>query len=189
MSKKKLIINIDGPRGVGKTTQIYRLYNHAKNLGLDAYVDVSDSEIKDKLLKSIDLLRNGSDICFNEGSFLRVLAEDFVSGLPKEKVLEKNRKLIELNENTRHEFTNLNVIMLCDNLMALKDRLDRFVDLTGKTIIEPDMKKEADILTQIIGFENSLISWNVDTKIIYIEPNQSIIDVTEKLIETIGLSS
>lgn len=187
MKKKKLILNIDGPKGVGKTTQIGLLSKDLISLGFSVQVNTLDEPIQDKLLKSLDLLRDdGVDIIINEGSFLRTLAEDFLSGMPKEKVLENNRRLIELNENTRHEFPQLNIIMFNEDTEALRARLEKFARLTKSEMALPDAKKEADILVQIIGFEKSMVVLNSDIKLVYIDLNSSMLEVLKKLKETIA---
>ena len=186
MNPKKLIINIDGPRGIGKSTQIGMLKAYFMDKGLKVVTDTSDYPVDMKIHNSVGHLENGEDMVLNEGSFLRILAEDFVNGMSQDKVLEKNRKLIELNETTRHNYKIVNIIMASEQTEGLAERIKKFNKLTESSVEIPDHKKEADILYQIVGFERSMITLNADTKLIYVDLDSSILEVRETLAETIS---
>lgn len=186
MKAKKLIINIDGPRGIGKSTQIGMLKAFFVDKGLKVVMDTSDYPIDMKIHNSVGHLENGEDLVLNEGSFLRILAEDFVNGMSQDKVLEKNRKLIELNETTRHSYKVVNIIMASEQTEELSERIKKFNKLTESSIEIPDHKKEADILNQIVGFERSMITLNADTKIVYVDTESSILEVRDSLAELIS---
>lgn len=186
MKKTKLIVNLEGPRGVGKSTQIGMLKLALLEQGLKVSTNTSSDTPEEKIANSIKELTNGSDIVLNEGSFLRTLAEDFVNGMAQDKVLEKNRRLIELNETTRYSYKVINLIMLSEKIDELTQRISKFNKLTDSNVSLPDIKKETDIVSQIVGFERSMVTLNADTKIVYIDLEYSIIEVRDILKEIIS---
>lgn len=185
MNKEKIIVNIDGPRGIGKSTQIGMLKAYFENKGLKVITDISDYPMDMKIHNSLGHLENEEDMVLSEGSFLRVLAEDFVNGVAQDKVLEKNRKLIELNEMTRHRYKVVNIIMYSEDTDLLAKRLTKFSKLTGVDVEVPDHKKEADILKQMVGFESSMITLNANTILTYIDAKSSMLEVRDQLAEVI----
>jgi len=186
MANKKLIINIDGPAGIGKTSQIIQIRKYLLDKSLNVSIgDVSLSNL-DKMKKSCEDLSLDYDVSVNEGSFLRDLANDFLDGMYREQVLQKHRELLSLNETTRSPHTVLNIILVTDNIEIFIERAKKNAMLLGLSKPNIDAKKEADILTQIIGFENSMNILNVVTKLLYVDTQSSILEVTDSIVDIIS---
>jgi len=96
-------------------------------------------------------------------------------------ILEKHKDVIELNEKTRHKYDTLNIILNCSDTVELERRLVKYSELTGHTMTCIDTKKEADLLSRMIGFEKNMIVLNANTKVLNLDSDFSILRINEML--------
>lgn len=183
------IINIDGTKGCGKSTQIGLLRNHFKDIGFEVQVnDVRDIESayssNKNIVNFLESTQNG--IVINNGSIARPIVSDLVSGLQKEEIIDKYRESIFQNDTLYFKYGVANILLVLDNLEEANRRLAKRSKIMGlETEQIENLDLEQGIVNGMLHFDDHVISKNIEFRYIEIKPEDSMLDVKENILEYI----
>lgn len=185
--RKKIIINIDGPRAIGKSTQIHFLAKALRDLGNKVITNVNDKE--DYTTKIVSAKKafesNETDIVINKHSFMRPIVEDLVDEMSNRQVTNKHGKLIELSQSTRQEYDIVSILLVTDDLAALQQRIVKYNKMTGASISLINLEREKKIMQEMILFEKHLMTVNSDTKVLNISPSSPVLEIHKFLLDQV----
>ena len=183
------IINIDGTRGAGKTTQVYQLKQYFMKLGRAVDINQMQNNLESGLsvLNKTDefLIKNPNGIVINEGSIARMIANDMSNNLPKDEIYDKYRKLLSKYEVMDHKYKNANVLLLLEDLAECNRRLKKQAELLkqsfGSTLFLEFT--EVNILKLMKIFDNQTLVQNIKFESVYVKSTDSILKIRDRLIK------
>lgn len=184
MDRSVQIINIDGTRGSGKTTQLNHLLNSLRGDGFAVLKNTMDGSIGSALecaekTKSF-LTDNPSGIVLNDGSIARMVVERLLRGGSQDAVRDELRHVVSEHEKMCHQYHTANILILLDNVALCNQRLQKEAKLLQRdtyNLINPVNEKE--IVIGLKNFDSNMIVNNIRFKSIEIGANDTILRVTE----------
>jgi Cdc6-like AAA superfamily ATPase len=186
MNNKFQIINIEGAEGVGKTAQVNLLRNYLKDK-----VKLSVRTLQYTTPKALELMENTTKFLeenpeglqINDGSIVRMIVKDISTGLSKDEVTNKNSDIIHAFEVLNHRFSNLNILLLPQNIEMCQDRITKRQKLLRLKEKQIDFVEESAIVKGLYNFSDHMLSLNVKLKVIIVEEKDTMLSIHKKILE------
>lgn len=179
------IINVDGTRGCGKSTQINLLANYLKQLGISVLVnDVRNAETAHFAYeKTLNFLQaSETNIVINNGSIARPVLEDLVSGTSKEEVESIYKNYIFNTNQLYFEYGAANLLLVLEDLDCANSRIAKKNQLLKtETPLILDQMREKSIVEGMMHFDDHVLSKNMEFIHILIDASDSMLAVRQKI--------
>ena len=180
------IINIEGAEGVGKTAQVNLLRNYLKDkvklsVRTLQYTNPKALELMENTTKFLE--ENPEGLQINDGSIIRMIVKDISIGLSKDEVTNKNKDILHAYEVLNHRFSNLNILLLPQNIEMCQDRINKRQKLLRLQEKQIDFVEESAIVKGLYNFSNHMLSLNIKFKVIIVEENDTMLSIHKKILE------
>lgn len=188
MKKNLKILNIDGTRGAGKSSQINILSRLFKNAGLNVILlktgenatnDLSVLEFAEKALNT-----EPNSIILIEGSVARPMVSDLIKGIGYMEVIDKYQHVMHKYETLNQKYGVLGILLVMDNLEEAGRRIQKKQKLTGQSKIDIfNPKEEEDIVSGLKVFNNHVASRGIVFKAFNFDENDSIMTINRNILK------
>ena len=186
MKKQLNVINIDGTKGLGKTTQINLLGLYFKKHKIPFIINTLDDTIPTAIQvieKTTEFLIKYSDgIVINDGSIAEMVVIDMSRGIHLTDLAEKYKDILQKYEVLNHRFNMANLLLVPDNLEMCHDRIIKRANLLGK---ESDGLEDWTLAKYIIlglrDFNYYSISGSMVFNVIDIYESETMLNVYDKI--------
>jgi hypothetical protein len=182
------IVNIDGPQGIGKTSQVSLLKKYIESKGLKCKVlklkDTIPSAI-DCINETYDFLEEFDGVVITEGSIAEMIQIDINAGMPTLDVREKYRQVIFQYEKLYHQYGMANILLTIDNIDVCKCRLEKRARLFQQDVEIINEKLERELINGLKSFDNHVITTNLKFHVLNTEEDQKMLEVHGDIIKLI----
>jgi len=186
--KKLSIVNIDGPQGIGKTSQIGLLKKYIESKGLKCKIlklnDTIPSAI-DCINETYDFLEEFDGVVITEGSIAEMIQIDINAGMQVNDVRQKYLQVIFQYEKLYHQYGMANILLTIDDIEICKCRLERRARLFQEDVEIINEKLERTLIKGLKSFDNHVITINLKFHVIDTEEDEKMLDVHKKIVELI----
>ncbi len=186
MKKQLNIINIDGTRGLGKTTQINLLSSYMKRNSIPFIINTLDDTIP-TAMKLIDeatqfLIDSPDGIVVFDGSVAEMIVLDMAKGIHMTALEEKYKDVLQKYEVLNHRFNMTNLLLIPDNLQMCHDRIIKRAKLIGQ---KSDGLKNWTLVRYVIrglrDFDDYSISRSMTFHVIDVYETETILNIYDKI--------
>lgn len=188
MDKYLRIINIDGTRGCGRSTQSRFLMSYFGEKGIECIVNNTGDTVEsnlDSLNKSLEFLKkNEYGVVINDGTPIRLIVNDLIDGTPLPEAMQKYKELLSKFKNLQHEYGKSNLLLIMDDIQEANRRLLEKAFLMGlddKGI--EDQKRERKIVDAMKTVNSHVITNGIDFDRIDVLKTDSMIQLHEIIVE------
>jgi len=188
MKKPLNIINIDGTKGSGRTSQAHMLNILLKTNKIPTLVLHLNDTIKSGLecaLKIKNFLKKEpKGVVISDGSIARMMVVDIVSGVGIDVMMSKYQELLHEYETINHQYGTVNLLMVMDDISECNRRIKRRAELLGRddrSIL--DFNLEADVVKGMKFFDDNIVSKNLKFQVFGIEPHETMIEVQKDILD------
>lgn len=186
--RKLSIINIDGPQGIGKSSQVGLLKHYVESKGVKCKVlklnDTIPSAI-DCINEAYDFLEEFDGIVITEGSIAEMIQVDINAGMQTNDVREKYRQVIFQYEKLYHQYGMANILITIDDIDVCKSRLEKRARLFQQDVKIINEKLEKELVKGLKSFDNHVITINLKFHVIDTEESEKMLDVHKKIVDLI----
>lgn len=187
MKKLLKIVNIDGVRGIGVTTQTNMLRLSLQKMGLSVKSLKMEKTVDSisKCLSEIESIinENSNDVVVIEGSMARAISIDILSGMSQSLISDKYREIINKYEVLNHKYGIANILLISDDLKMCEDRIKKRKRLLNQQdMSDVDFNLEKDIVKHMNLLDNTTIIKSIKFHIINIEKDDYMLNVQDAII-------
>jgi len=183
------ILNIDGVRGVGKSTQLNILANLLKRHGRDVKINqIMDREGLTEAIKNTieSIQENDNAIILNDGSIASFAIQELSKGtsnLSVESIYGDD--LFDL-QTLNHSVGMVNVILVPESLEYCKENIKRQRRLQGIEFIDNiDPVMQSTLIDGFDNFNNNVISRELAFKVLPVDSDDSILKIHYNILDAI----
>lgn len=188
MENKLKIINVDGTKGVGKTSQINMLARYFKTLGFTVSVLKSATNPEEMVaeLKLIDylLFKDSKAIIIVDGSVARPMVTELISGIPGNQVIDKFKHVMHEYEGLDKKYGIVGLLLVMDEIHVAEDRFLRKKQYTPEITEEfGNHVNELDIVSGMRTFNNHIASRSIEFHVFNIEPEDTMMEIHKEILK------
>ena len=185
MKKKLNIINIDGPQGVGKSSQVALLKNYLDSIGVKCKVLKLQGNIPsaiDCIHQTYKFLEEADGVLITDGSIAEMIQIDINSGIPYLEIQEKYREVLHHYEVMYYAYGMANILLTIDDLEVCKQRIEKRAKLFKNEPDFIDKKLEKELIDGLKIFNNYMFTNNLKFHVIETESGEKMLDVHKKIV-------